>query len=56
MVEQGVAPMAVLGHLSFRESIRLADRDGVSPYDLDEGLRSEVAAIYESLLKVAQER
>jgi CO dehydrogenase maturation factor len=56
MVEQGVAPMTVLGHLSFRESIRAADRDGVSPYDLDAGLRSEVAAIHDSLLRVVVER
>ena len=55
LVEQGVAPMAVLGHLSFRESIRTADRDGVSPYDLDSDLRSEVASIYASLLRIAEE-
>jgi len=53
MVEQGVAPMAVLGHLSFRESIRAADREGVSPYDLDDGLRTEVAVVYDSLLRAA---
>ncbi len=56
MVAQGVSPMPVLGHLSFRDSIRIADRDGVSPYDLDEGLRSEVATVYESLLRVTGDR
>lgn len=49
MVEAGVAPMPVLGHLTLREAIRRADRDGVSPYDLDEGLRTEVAGVYEAL-------
>lgn len=49
IVERGVAPMPVLGHLSYRDSIRQADRDGVSPYDLDEGLREEVSAICEAL-------
>lgn len=49
IVQRGVSPMPVLGHLSFRESIRQADRDGVSPYDLDEGLRGEVASICAAL-------
>ncbi len=52
VITQGVAPMAVLGHLSQRESIRNADREGVSPYDLDPGLRDEVGAIYDRLLEV----
>ncbi len=49
VIEEGVAPMPVLGHLSYRDSIREADRRGVSPYDLDEGLRAEVARIHEAL-------
>lgn len=49
VIEDGVRPMPVLGHLSYRDSIREADRRGVSPYDLDEVLRAEVAAIYERL-------
>lgn len=49
LIEQGVAPMPVIGHISSRESIREADRRGVSPYDLDEGLRLEVAAVFEAL-------
>ena len=49
VVEDGVAPMKVLGHLSQRESIRDADRRGVSPYDLDLQLQTEVATIYAAL-------
>lgn len=54
IIEEGVAPMSVLGHLALRESIRDADRRGVSPYDLDPELRAEVAAIYASLEGVAR--
>ncbi len=49
VIEDGVAPIPVLGHLSYRDAIRLADRRGVSPYDLDEGLRDEIGAIYDRL-------
>ncbi|MBE0618775.1 MAG: AAA family ATPase [Proteobacteria bacterium] len=55
IVQRGVNPMPVLGHLSFRESIRQADREGVSPYDLDSELRAEIATICEALEKVIGE-
>lgn len=51
VIEEGVSPMPVLGHLSFLESVRRADRMGTSPYDMDETLRGEIAAIHESLLR-----
>lgn len=50
VIEEGVGTLPVLGHLPYRETIREADRKGVSPYDLDEALRKEVAAIYERLV------
>lgn len=53
VIEQGVGPMPVLGHLTLRDAVREADRRGVSPYDLDEGLRAEVAAIYDRLPRPA---
>jgi len=53
VIAKGVAPMSVLGHLRLRDSIREADREGVSPYDLDPSLRDEVAAIYEALSRAA---
>jgi CO dehydrogenase maturation factor len=52
VIEQGVAPMPVLGHLSFRESVRDADRRGISPYDLDQTLRDQVAEVYGSLARL----
>lgn len=55
-IEAGVAPMPVLGHLMLRESIREADRRGVSPYDLDSDLRDEVAAVYAALEGIAPAR
>ncbi|GAB4282523.1 MAG: carbon monoxide dehydrogenase accessory protein CooC [Deferrisomatales bacterium] len=54
VIEEGVRPIPVLGHLTFRESVREADRRGVSPYDLDEPLRQEVAAIYQRLVEEVQ--
>jgi CO dehydrogenase maturation factor len=45
IVEEGVAPMPVLGHLLQSETIREADRKGVSAYDLDAGLRAAAAEI-----------
>lgn len=55
-IEEGVTPMPVLGHLLLRESIREADRRGVSPYDLDPDLRDEIAGIYEALERIAPTR
>lgn len=48
-IEEGIAPLPVIGHLSLRDSIREADRRGVSPYDLDSGLRGEIEAVYAQL-------
>ncbi len=53
VIEQGVAPMPVLGHISLLPAVREADKQGVSPYDLDEDLRTQIAGIYQSLLRVA---
>ncbi|MDF1555117.1 MAG: carbon monoxide dehydrogenase accessory protein CooC [Deferrisomatales bacterium] len=53
LIEQGVSPMPVLGHIGLLPSVREADKQGVSPYDLDEGLRTQIAAIYQALLQVA---
>ena len=34
------------------DSVREADKQGVSPYDLDPRLREEVAAIYQKLVEI----
>ncbi len=49
IIEAGVAPMPLLGCIPYREAIREADRDGVSPYDMDPDLREEVGRVYEAL-------
>jgi CO dehydrogenase maturation factor len=56
LIEEGVNPMPVLGHLSYSEAIRTADREGVSPYDLDQKLKAEVAAVYGVLERLADAR
>lgn len=53
LIAEGAAPMQVLGYLSLRDSIREADRRGISPWDLDDELKGEVAAIYEALVSMA---
>ncbi len=55
VIEEGVAPLPLLGVLAHRESIREADRQGVSPYDLDPELRTDVASIYANLLRLTSE-
>ncbi len=46
VIEENLAnEFEILGHLSFSPKIIEADRLGVSPYDLDENLKSEVRAI-----------
>lgn len=52
LIESGVSPMPVLGYLSSREAVREADRKGVSPYDLDDGLVKEVEAIGDKLAEI----
>jgi CO dehydrogenase maturation factor len=53
VIESGVAPMPVLGHLGLLASVREADKQGVSPYDLDAALRAQIAEINRELLRVA---
>lgn len=49
MIEEGLAPLPVLGHIAYSDAIRDADRKGLSPYDLSEPLRREIAAICDRL-------
>lgn len=52
VIEQGVAPMPVLGHIPLLPAIREADKRGVSPYDLDPELKRQIADIYHKLAAV----
>jgi CO dehydrogenase maturation factor len=53
MVKENLQDMPILGFLSYNEKIIEADKLGVSPYDIDERIGTEVATILDAL---AQER
>jgi len=49
IIEEHLTDFEILGHLSFNPKILQADRDGVSPYDIDDRIKAEVAEIIERL-------
>lgn len=49
IIEQHLPDFEILGHLSFNPKILQADRDGVSPYDIDDRVKEEVSKIIERL-------
>jgi len=49
IIEEHLSDFEVLGHLSFNPKILQADRDGVSPYDIDDRVKAEVAEIIERM-------
>ncbi|UCD71689.1 MAG: AAA family ATPase [Syntrophobacterales bacterium] len=49
IIEEHLSDFNVLGHLSFNQKILQADRDGVSPYDIDDRVKAEVGEIIERL-------
>jgi len=49
MIEEGLSGIEVLGFLSFSPLVIEADKRGISPYDIDPGLRREVQAVVERL-------
>jgi len=49
MIKEHLAGLPFLGYISQNEKILEADKRGVSPYDLDEKVRLEVANIIEAL-------
>lgn len=51
VIRQGVEGIEILGFMELSEKIREADRKGVSPYDLDPGLKVEVAKICATIAK-----
>lgn len=51
MIKEHLAGLPFLGHMSHNEKILEADKLGVSPYDIDEKIRSEVSAIIEAFSK-----
>jgi CO dehydrogenase maturation factor len=51
IIEENLSDFPVLGHMSFNPKILQADREGKSPYDMDEKIRNEVKAILTELEK-----
>jgi CO dehydrogenase maturation factor len=51
IIEESLAGFPVLGHMSFNPMVLQADREGKSPYDIDEKIKEEVRAILTELEK-----
>jgi CO dehydrogenase maturation factor len=51
LIEEQLSDFPVLGHISFNPRIVQADREGKSPYDIDEKIKEEVEVILKELEK-----
>jgi len=51
LIEEQLSDFPVLGHMSFNPKILQADREGKSPYDIDEKIKQEVEVILTELEK-----
>jgi len=51
LIEEQLSDFPVLGHMSFNPKILQADREGKSPYDIDEKIKEEVETILKELEK-----
>lgn len=51
MIEENLSVFPVLGHMSFNPVVLQADREGRSPYDMDERIKGEVKSILTELEK-----
>jgi CO dehydrogenase maturation factor len=51
LIEEQLSDFPVLGHMSFNPKVLQADREGKSPYDIDEKIKEEVGAILKELEK-----
>ncbi len=54
MMREGLAGLPFLGYMSYNEKIIEADKLGVSPYDIDARIRSEVEEIIAAFEKTAE--
>jgi CO dehydrogenase maturation factor len=54
IIEENLRDFEVLGHMSFNPKVIQADREGRSPYDIDEKIRGEVRDILRELEKRIQ--
>jgi CO dehydrogenase maturation factor len=51
IIEENLSGFPVLGHMSFNPKVIQADREGKSPYDMDEKIKEEVKGILKELEK-----
>ena len=51
LIEEQLSDFPVLGHMSFNPKVLQADKEGKSPYDMDDKIREEVEAILTELEK-----
>jgi CO dehydrogenase maturation factor len=51
IIEENLSDFPILGHMSFNPKVIQADREGRSPYDLDERIKEEVSGILKELEK-----
>ena len=51
LIEEQLSEFPVLGHMSFNPKVLQADREGKSPYDIDEKIKEEVEVILTELEK-----
>jgi CO dehydrogenase maturation factor len=51
LIEEHLSDFPILGHMSFNPKILEADREGKSPYDIDEKIKEEVEVILKELEK-----
>jgi CO dehydrogenase maturation factor len=49
LIERGLSELLFLGHLSFHQKVIEADKQGISPYDLDGAIKKEVQEIVKRL-------
>jgi CO dehydrogenase maturation factor len=49
LIEEGLSELSFLGHLSFHQQVIEADKQGISPYDLDGAIKKEVQEIVKRL-------
>jgi CO dehydrogenase maturation factor len=51
IIEENLSDFPILGHMSYNPKILQADREGRSPYDIDDRIKEEVKGILEELEK-----
>jgi CO dehydrogenase maturation factor len=51
IIEENLSDFPVLGHMSYNPKVLQADREGRSPYDIDDKIKAEVKEILTELEK-----